>query len=273
MSNNHNALMKVAKDIGIRPHGSRDRSNLPIEAYLRIVDHLNKRPRPGRSLSHEGGQMVARTLLTNTPLRTLSIVCVSLYQQRNRRPTDGSPFVLTRKESEMFAQIEHLRDVCMGVGLTLEWRLILADAWSIQLFPQLVDHEAVNAYCEMMNQECLHRGFTALRWTELMSHHADLWGTALSEARTRITPEMVRLEMVRGETRDDKHLNEEAATQAARTHIEWRAAESLVYVGLWGRQLGLSTESHALRRWDNLAVGRDQYAWHDFLPKYPHWLK
>ncbi len=268
---NRNALRKVAKDLGLGQTNQKA-EGLPVQEFESIAQELNQLPRKGRSLSHEGKQMVARAVIQRSRLSCVSIVCVSLYQKNKRWPRQGNRFVLTPKEIEMFKRAEKLRDVCAQAGVGMKWRLVLADAWSTMLFPEQVDPTVNDTYCQLMDSECHRRGFQAVRWTTLMQENGKLWEEALTRARSVITEQMVCREANLGETRFDTHKNREHALELARLHIKWRSAEGLVFTTLWGPQLGLSTESHSLRKWDNLFIPTSAYPWHDYMPKYPHWL-
>lgn len=266
-----NPLRQEAVRRGLIKPGERSVDALPVEEFRTLTTILNDLPRPGRPLSAEGQRLVAAALLDNTPLSTLSIVCVSLTQKK-RWTAEGGRFSLTLGEQEMYDRAEHVREACRQLGLVFQWRLVLADAWSVNLFPEATDLAINDAYCSLMATETQRRGLLPpVRWTTLMREKKNLFLRGLELARAEITKEMVRAEAERGETRFDSHRDKDHALELARRHIEWRAAEGVVFTELWGQQLGLSTESHRLRRWDNLVVPREVYPWHDFMPKYPHW--
>ena len=269
-------LRQEATKRGMRKPGDRHDDGLPVNEFLSVTKTLNNISERGRNggrpLSIEGQRIVASALLDSSPLSALTIVCVSLTQKK-RWNANGDTFNLTLGEVEMFDRAEQVGRVCREAGIDFIWRLCLADAWSVSLFPEETDLAINDAYCTLMADEAHRRGLLPpVRWTTLMREHEKIFVRGLTRARALITNEMVEEEADRGETRDDAHRDRTLALEAARRHIEWRAAEGVVFTELWGAQLGLSTESHRLRRWDNMVVPCEQYAWHDYMPKYPHRL-
>jgi hypothetical protein len=269
-------LRAAAIQLGRLNRGERDLASLPVDSYRALVALLNDSPRHGnqgaRRLSQEGAMLVARALLLGAPLAAATFLCVSDYVGGQRLRLQGGQFALTPGEQLMFVRAERLRAACAAAGVALQWRLVLADAWGIEIFRERVQPGALNAYCALLADHCDHRNFDCLRWSRFMAERESVFAGALAHVDTVVTDAMVRWEATAGEIAHDKVVDKSAALAKARQHIRLRAAEGPVLVAEYGPMLVLSTESRRLQRYDNLVVPRAQYAGHDFMPKYPHRL-
>jgi len=265
-----NPLRGAAIDLGLRERGERSVGGLPIDDYSAIFRALNDIPRKGRGLSDESARIMACALLSKELLWGITPSCVSEHIVSGTRWMQGKAYKPLPKELEMMARAKRLETLCAEHGLTFRWCLILADAWSLTLFPDRVDPERVTAYCSMMIRECQSRGLRAVRWTELMTEHQVLFDRACEGVSPLITSDLIRFEAFRGETSEDKHDDEAHKLRLAKMHILWRAAEAAVFMTEFGDCLVLSTESRKLQRYDNMLIPRSRYAGHDFMPKYPH---
>jgi len=267
-----NPLRAQAIALGLLKRGSRNISELPVERFQNICRPLQNLPRPGRRVSHEAARIIANSVLLSKPINATTFICVSDYVGGVRYKQQNRNFALTYGEETMFRQLGVLREACDRNNVVLDWRLILADSWGLDLYPDRLIPGGIDAYCAFMAEQCRARGFQAIRWTTLMAEQCRAYEAALEEAQKHITDQMVRWEASVGEIAHDKITDRAKVTDLARRHIEMRAAEGAVLVGCYGPQLVLSTESRSLQRYDNLVVPRSDYPGHDWMPKYPHRL-
>lgn len=264
-------LMRVAKHMGLaEPNGMIAVAAEDVKRFVACVDALNDLPRRGRCLSQEGAELVAAAVLTRRPLSTCTYICVSDYVGGVRYRAQCGVYALTRGEREMLDRAAWLRQQLALHGVELRWTLVLADVWGLSLYPDRLEPGAIDAYCAFMTGECDDCRFVARRWTELMRSQQEVFDSACAhvcETAEQLAPEEARC----GEIGKD-HPAAERAVEIAQQHITYRAAEGAVVVRLWGPTLVLSTESKALRKYDNLVVARWQYSAIDAMPKYPHRL-
>ncbi len=258
--------------LGLLAKGERSMDNLPLNEYCTICRLLNDMPRNGRGIREEIGHMVARAVLTGTKLiRTITFICVSDYVGGVRYREQNGIYAMTKGEQEMLEGIIRLRIALSEMGYTLEWRLILADAWGLELYPERLVEGAVEKYCAFMTELFGAEG-EIHRWTELMEREAGRVEEATRLCQPAINAELLQWESTQGEIAHDKPGSRELARHLSRRHIEMRAIEGWVLVDIFGPMIVLSTEDRGARRYDNLVVPHASYSGINWMPYNPHRL-
>jgi len=223
-----------------------------------------------RNISFEAAALIAGMMLLDKPLSFVTYICVSDYIGGERFKIQGGEYMLTSGEKLMLAHAEILNRARMDFGILLNWRLILADGWGRDLFGERCMPGSLELYCNFMTDELKKRGLEAVKWSELMSKHEDIYKHACEQAEP-LAEKLAPWETRRGEIGHDMPDNTGAMTIAKR-HIQMRAAEGRVILKEYGQTIVLSTETKKLVRYDNLLVPREDYTHIFAMPFYPHRL-
>jgi len=263
----HTVLRTTAKELNYT-------SPLPIDEFLAIYAALRQadpdRHKTRQKIPQEAGRLIALALLTGHPLSSASFICVSDYVGGTRYNLQQGSYALTGGEQRLFKQMTLLRKSLAENRVTLNWRLILADGWGLELYRERVVPGAIDQYCAVMAEHCRGYGFTSHRWSELMEKHVAAYQTAANNVEP-IAAQLAPWEAQKGEIAHDRPAPEAKLALATR-HIQMRAAEAVGMVAEFGPTLVLSTESQGLTRYDNLVVAKKDYPILHTAPFYPHRL-